>query len=72
MGNNAVDMDNKMFVKMRFVKATPALKGKCVVESTREDKLGPTGPPKEPKFIDEADDGIDEKGVLKPCVYKIR
>lgn len=75
MGGGAVDMSNKMFVNMRFVKATPAVKGKCVVEGGKEDKLGPLGPPKKKKFLPEDgedDDGVDEAAVLKPCVYKIR
>lgn len=29
LGDNAVDMGNKMFVKMHFVKAAPAVRGKC-------------------------------------------
>ncbi|KAM7212328.1 putative methyltransferase domain containing protein [Rhypophila decipiens] len=73
MGGGAVDMSNKMFVNMRFVKATPAFKGKCVVEGGKEDALGPLGPPKKKKFVDqEGDDDVDEAAVLKPCVYKIR
>ncbi|KAK3318368.1 methyltransferase-domain-containing protein [Apodospora peruviana] len=72
MGAGAMDMNNKMFVKMRFVKATPAIKGKCVAEAPKDDGLGAQGPPKKAKFLPEEDDQINEAAVLKPCVYKLR
>ncbi|PSS02131.1 methyltransferase-domain-containing protein [Coniella lustricola] len=74
-GADAVDLSNKMFVKMRFMKSAPATKGKCVRKEVENDrsKLGGKMPTmaKKPKFIDAADT-VDEAGVLKPCVYKIR
>ncbi|KAK3398686.1 methyltransferase-domain-containing protein [Sordaria brevicollis] len=77
-GHKAVDMDNKMFVKMHFVKAVPATKGKCAdtkkeaLKTTQTDAKG--RPIKTPKFIDAAadEDNFDENALLKPCVYKIR
>ncbi|KAF3767681.1 hypothetical protein M406DRAFT_338403 [Cryphonectria parasitica EP155] len=63
-GAAAIDLSNKMFVKMRFIKAAPAVKGKCVRKEL------PTMA-KRPKFID-AEETVDEAAVLKPCVYKIR
>lgn len=74
-GADAVDLSNKMFVKMRFTKSAPATKGKGVRKEVENDrsKLGGKLPTmaKKPKFID-ADDTVDEAAVLKPCVYKIR
>ncbi|KAK3956189.1 methyltransferase-domain-containing protein [Pseudoneurospora amorphoporcata] len=77
-GHGAVDMDNKMFVKMHFVKAVPAIKGKCAdlkkeaLKTTQTDAKG--RPIKTPKFIDAADGeaSFNENALLKPCVYKIR
>jgi ribosomal RNA-processing protein 8 len=82
LGENAVDMRNKMFVRMHFVKAAPAVKGKCVVEDKEQGqgqgqghgwkgKRDQGGPKK--KFIgDDEDEAVNEAAVLKPCVYKIR
>jgi ribosomal RNA-processing protein 8 len=75
-GAQAVDLSNKMFVKMRFVKSAPAAKGKCVMkekEVEERNKLAGKMPVvKKPKFIDDADKDVNEAAVLKPCVYKIR
>lgn len=73
-GEEAVDLSNRMFVKMRFIKSAPATKGKCVrkeeVEKSRfGGKLQTMA--KKPKFIDNEVE-VDEAGVLKPCVYKLR
>ena len=61
------DTKNKMFVRMRFVKALPATRGKCAQKTNKQAaKL---------KFIDEDDNQIsvaEESRVLKPCVYKTR
>lgn len=74
-GAESIDLNNKMFVKMRFVKAAPAVKGKCVRKEEGEERsrLGGKMPSmaKKLKFIDAAE-GINEPAVLKPCVYKIR
>ncbi|KAK3338395.1 methyltransferase-domain-containing protein, partial [Neurospora tetraspora] len=75
-GQKAVDMDNKMFVKMHFVKAVPAIKGKCAdlkkeaLKTTQTDAKG--RPIKTPKFIDADEEAsFNENALLKPCVYKI-
>ncbi|TPX14985.1 uncharacterized protein E0L32_004815 [Thyridium curvatum] len=69
--NEAIDMSNKMFVKMRFVKAAPPIKGKGVAKLK---DAGERGPKIKKKFIEAADkeDTVDETSILKPCVYKIR
>ncbi|KAK2613739.1 hypothetical protein N8I77_000630 [Diaporthe amygdali] len=72
-GSDAVDLSNKMFVTMRFVKSAPAVKGKCAQKEEDRDKL--SGKPaflRKPKFIDDDSKDINEAAVLKPCVYKIR
>lgn len=73
----AIDLSNKMFVKMRFLKAAPAVKGKCVQKEKEEarSRLGGKLPAmaKKPRFIDAEDKAeVNEAAVLKPCVYKIR
>jgi len=81
--NDAIDLGNKMFVKMQFVKGAPAIKGKNAkegaaakaegkFETSRAMKFGMKG--KKLNAIagdDEADDAKEMK-VLKPCLYKIR
>lgn len=71
----AVDMSNKMFVTMNFVKAQTPIKGKCVpvpkgmVEmglETWKKKLKPT------YLDDDKTPPGKEASVLKPCVYKLR
>ncbi|KAI1744149.1 methyltransferase-domain-containing protein [Xylaria scruposa] len=65
----AVDMRNKMFVKMQFVKAAQPSVGKGLVEA-RDHGRGKKGGV---KFIDtEENDAVDESKILKPSVYKIR
>lgn len=66
----SVDLNNKMFVKMEFVKALTPIKGKGKpkgeVGSKPEQKL---------KFFAEGEEDIDtddETKVLKPCLYKAR
>ncbi|KAK4156213.1 ribosomal RNA-processing protein 8 [Chaetomidium leptoderma] len=87
LGEGAVDMGNKMFVRMHFVKAAPAIKGKCAAPGAEDKVPGErkwtdgkgqvVRAPKKKKFID-GDDGQDAAGgrneaaVLKPCVYKLR
>lgn len=79
----AVDMGNKMFVRMHFVKAAPAVRGKCAsagaVDRAAGEKKWTDGKGKvvqKKKFItpagEEEGEEVDEAGVLKPCVYKIR
>ena len=67
---NGVDLSNKMFVKMEFVKALAPTKGKCVPDETK-----PGMKKAKTKFIPELEDEVlteDETGTLKPCLYKIR
>jgi ribosomal RNA-processing protein 8 len=66
--SEAVDLSNRMFVKMRFLKAIAPTKGKNA-EGAAVEKA--TWKPKKAKFLD-AEDEIDESKVLKPCVYKLR
>ncbi|KAI5926161.1 methyltransferase-domain-containing protein [Camillea tinctor] len=80
--NGAVDLRNKMFVKMRFVKAATPTVGKGVAAAAaREAKRGGDagGASKHRKKFIEADvevqqggGALDENSILKPCVYKIR
>lgn len=73
-GEEAVDLSNRMFVKMRFIKCAPATKGKCVrKEEAEKSRFGGKlqTMAKKPKFIDNEVE-VDEAGVLKPCVYKLR
>lgn len=81
MGEYAVDMSNKMFVRMHFSKAAPAIKGKCVDKNDRNQRGGGTNHNNgrilsRAKFIGgndaEEKDKVNEKAILKPCVYKIR
>ncbi|KAI1755217.1 methyltransferase-domain-containing protein [Xylaria castorea] len=66
----AVDMRNKMFVKMQFVKAAQPSVGKGLVEAKNAGRGGKKGGV---KFIDtEEHDAVDESKILKPSVYKIR
>ena len=72
--SESVDMSNKMFVKMYFVKGAPATRGKCVDE-TRMAMVAAQAKPKK-KFIskdgEEDDSPANENSVLKPCLYKVR
>lgn len=72
---NSVDLSNKMFVKMTFVKGLAPMKGKCVPVPKGMEKMGQTTwkPKPKSKFVDEEDVPISsEASVLKPCVYKLR
>ncbi|KAH6856740.1 methyltransferase-domain-containing protein [Chaetomium sp. MPI-CAGE-AT-0009] len=86
LGDGAVDMSNRMFVRMHFVKAAPALRGKCAAPGA-EEKAASQGERKwtdgkgrtvqKKKFLDDDRDGDregdgNEAAILKPCVYKIR
>jgi ribosomal RNA-processing protein 8 len=68
----AIDLRNKMFVKMRFVKNIQPVKGKNAKVS--EDSGANMRAKKfKGKWLEDFDDdGIDESKVLKPCVYKLR
>lgn len=81
--HDAIDLSNKMFVKMQFVKAAPPTKGKNVKpEDVAKREAGRAQPAmrmgiKGKKFATLGGDG-EESGeeadakVLKPCLYKIR
>lgn len=71
-----VDLRNRMFVKMQFIKGTTPVKGKGVPvpkgmgEATGQQTWKPK--PKA-KFVEEEDEVVgSEAAVLKPCVYKLR
>jgi len=68
------DLSNRMFVKMRFVKAADAVKGKNVKSMTEEGGDSTTWKKKpKGKWLEDASvDMEDENKVLKPCVYKLR
>ncbi|KAL3418254.1 25S rRNA (adenine(645)-N(1))-methyltransferase [Phlyctema vagabunda] len=71
----AVDLSNRMFVKMHFVKGLTPIKGKCVPVPKGMAEMGMETWKKKPKgkFIEEDDVPISsEASVLKPCVYKLR
>ncbi|KAJ4360008.1 25S rRNA (adenine645-N1)-methyltransferase [Didymosphaeria variabile] len=67
----AIDLGNKMFVKMQFVKAAQPSKGKNVKESVNGLKMGMKGKKFTAVEDDDPDDTENAK-VLKPCLYKIR
>ncbi|KFY29971.1 hypothetical protein V494_08353 [Pseudogymnoascus sp. VKM F-4513 (FW-928)] len=74
-GEKAVDLSNRMFVKMTFVKALAPMKGKCVPVPKGMEKMGQTTwkPKPKPKFLEEEEVPVSsEAAVLKPCVYKLR
>nr|OQO28836.1 hypothetical protein B0A51_05249 [Rachicladosporium sp. CCFEE 5018] len=72
--DGSVDLGNKMFVKMEFIKATTPSKGKGSKEEQPDRKRKPMHAQK--KFLDEQKEEEvtteDEAKVLKPCLYKIR
>ncbi|KAG9564068.1 hypothetical protein KCU71_g7984, partial [Aureobasidium melanogenum] len=72
----SVDLSNKMFVKMEFIKAAAPVVGKNVQEAGEERKgENGTWKPKFKKFVEEETKEVsveDETKVLKPCLYKIR
>ncbi|KAI0152268.1 methyltransferase-domain-containing protein [Hypoxylon sp. NC0597] len=69
----AVDLRNKMFVKMRFIKAASPSVGKGAV-ALKESGRGVGTKKNGIKFIDTEEDQstVDESSILKPCVYKQR
>lgn len=74
-GEKAVDLSNRMFVKMTFVKGLAPMKGKCVPVPKGMEKMGQTTwkPKSKPKFLEEEEVPVSsEAAVLKPCVYKLR
>ncbi|CAK4032761.1 25S rRNA (adenine(645)-N(1))-methyltransferase [Lecanosticta acicola] len=72
-GESSIDLSNKMFVKMEFVKAATPTKGKNEPDETA--KPAERFKKSKAKFLEEDDDDVatdDETKVLKPCLYKIR
>ncbi|KAI9726632.1 MAG: 25S rRNA (adenine645-N1)-methyltransferase [Chrysothrix sp. TS-e1954] len=72
----AIDLSNKMFAKLRFVKALPPTKGKHAKSVSMGSNNG-GAPPSQRAWRrqlkeEEGDDGVEEGKVLKPCLYKIR
>ena len=68
-----VNLQNRMFAKMHFVKGLTPIKGKCVPVPKGMEKMGLETWKKKPKFIDEDEGPVsNEASVLKPCVYKLR
>ena len=73
-GEKSVDLRNKMFVKMEFVKAAAPVKGKGVPADGSSKPAGKQGPAKK-KFVDATEEEVatdDEAKVLKPSLYKTR
>ncbi|KAK5111701.1 hypothetical protein LTR62_004807 [Meristemomyces frigidus] len=71
-GDQSIDLRNKMFVKMEFIKAAAPTKGKGVVATTQKPAVAKFA---KKKFVDEERDEVDsgdEAKVLKPCLYKVR
>lgn len=81
---DAIDLSNKMFVKMQFIKAAPPSKGKNVKRDAdgkavvpgrfehKSIKFGMKGKKFSAVKEDESADDASENKVLKPCLYKIR
>lgn len=68
--SEAIDLSNKMFVKMRFIKGATPTKGSAA-------KAPEPGRGRKPSFAprvgeEDEEDGANEAAILKPCVYKIR
>lgn len=69
--SEAIDLSNKMFVKMRFIKGATPTKGKGA-------KAAEPGKGRKPAFAPKMGDDkaeepeINEASILKPCLYKIR
>ncbi|GKT59115.1 ribosomal RNA-processing protein 8 [Colletotrichum tofieldiae] len=67
----AVDLSNRMFVKMRFVKGAAPSKGKGLAAAKAAGFVEKEK--KQKRFVwDTEEDKVDETAILKPCVYKIR
>jgi ribosomal RNA-processing protein 8 len=70
----AVDLSNKMFVRMKFIKCQSPTAGKLAGPRNDAGEAGGDVRRKtpKPKFLDKPEPTWDEASVLKPCVYKIR
>ena len=73
----AIDLSNKMFVKMQFVKGTQPIRGKNASKDGGDKgakglQMGIKGKKFTAISDDNAGDGESDGKVLKPCLYKIR
>jgi ribosomal RNA-processing protein 8 len=68
--DKAVDLNNKMFVRMNFVKGQTPIKGRYVPAPKGMVDTWKKKP--KVKFLDEETQLSSEAKVLKPCVYKLR
>jgi ribosomal RNA-processing protein 8 len=69
--NNGVELGNKMFVKMWFVKAGKPITGKAAATTKAHENV--TWKPKAKGGLVDGEEQLkDEGSVLKPCVYKLR
>ncbi|KZL87344.1 methyltransferase domain-containing protein [Colletotrichum incanum] len=67
----AVDLSNRMFVKMHFIKGAAPTKGKGLAAAKAAGFVEKEK--KQKRFVwDTEEDKVDETAILKPCVYKIR
>lgn len=64
---SGIDLSNKMFVSMEFIKAAAPTKGKGFVEQPLNNKKPRAAPTTQEDVATE-----DEGKTLKPCLYKIR
>lgn len=77
---DAVDLSNKMFVKMHFIKGAAPTKGKGVKDEEKRQQKSGGGATKKRSFAPKWDEALEdektadknEAAILKPCVYKIR
>ncbi|GAO18188.1 hypothetical protein UVI_02036980 [Ustilaginoidea virens] len=76
--SDAVDLTNRMFVKLHFVKGATPTTGKGVKRQEQAPKAGNRMNRFAPKWDEEEEEEADDKAdndetsILKPCVYKIR
>ena len=71
--DDSVDLSNKMFVKMRFIKGASPTKGKGVKDHQEVLAKGKEGKLRWPAAEDDRENAeVNEASVLKPCVYKLR
>ncbi|TLS27848.1 hypothetical protein PpBr36_01764 [Pyricularia pennisetigena] len=70
-GGDGIDLSNKMFVKMRFIKGAAPTVGKCVTKTPKPLEITGLSRKRGPEIPD-APDVAEEAKALKPCVYKIR
>ena len=64
--DKSVDLSNKMFVTMRFVKCRPPIMGKYTGQGATKKKSW------DAMLREGVDDEQDEQSVLQPCLYKVR